>query len=110
MVRITLQVQHVLRALLEDPERELYGLEIVEATGLPPGSIYPILARLEAASWVVSRWEVIDRRAEGRPRRRYYRFAPDGMRQAQSALSGADSRRQARVRSVTSRAVPGGAL
>ena len=110
MERMTLQVQLVLRAMLEDPHRELYGLEIVEATGLPPGTIYPIMARLEAAGWVDSRWEVIDQRAEGRPRRRYYRFAADGVRQAQSALSAADSRRQARVRGVTGRAVPGGAL
>jgi DNA-binding PadR family transcriptional regulator len=110
MERLTLQVQLVLRAMLDDPHRELYGLEIVEATGLPPGTIYPILARLEAAGWLDSRWEVIDQRTEGRPRRRYYRFGSDGMRQAQAALSAADSRRRARVRGATGRLAPGAAL
>ncbi|BCL14157.1 hypothetical protein GCM10017556_18960 [Micromonospora sagamiensis] len=98
---MTLQVQLVLRALLQDPERELYGLEIVDSTGLPPGTIYPILARLEAAGWVESRWEVIDQQAEGRPRRRYYRLPPDGRTQARSALAAADARRRTRTRTVT---------
>ncbi|MFB9543701.1 PadR family transcriptional regulator [Micromonospora sagamiensis] len=100
-MRMTLQVQLVLRALLQDPERELYGLEIVDSTGLPPGTIYPILARLEAAGWVESRWEVIDQQAEGRPRRRYYRLPPDGRTQARSALAAADARRRTRTRTVT---------
>ncbi|RLK12194.1 PadR family transcriptional regulator [Micromonospora sp. M71_S20] len=102
-MRLTLQVQLVLRALLADPGRECYGLEIVEATGLPPGTIYPIMARLEAAGWVDSRWELIDQRAEGRPRRRYYRLtggpahpAGEGVGQARAALAEADARQRAR--------------
>lgn len=98
MLRMTLQVQLVLRALLDEPEQELYGLEIVESTGLPPGTIYPILARLEAAGWVESRWEAIDQHAEGRPRRRYYRLPPEGRTQARSALAAADARRRDRTR------------
>ncbi|XTZ16162.1 PadR family transcriptional regulator [Micromonospora echinospora] len=99
-MRMTLQVQLVLRALLADPEREVYGLEIVESTGLPPGTIYPILARLEAAGWVESRWEVVDQQAEGRPRRRYYRLPPEGRTRARSALAAADARRRTRTRAV----------
>lgn len=91
---MTLQVQLVLRALLSDPQRELYGLEIVDATGLPPGTIYPIMARLEHAGWLVSHWEIIDQHAAGRPRRRYYRLTDDGVLQARTALAAAQLRRR----------------
>ena len=92
MIRLTLQVQLVLLALAGEPDRELYGLEIVEMTGLLPGTIYPILARLEHAGWLSSHWEVIDQRAEGRPRRRYYRLTPDGTAAAAAARDRADAR------------------
>src|SRR5208282_1432231 len=49
------------------------------ATGLPSGTIYPILARLERIGWVDSDWEDPDAHiAEGRPRRRYYRLTRAG--------------------------------
>src|SRR5215471_3363987 len=72
-LRLTVQVQLVLQALLRDPAREMYGLELSEETGLQPGTAYPILLRLEHEGWVASRWEDIDPRAEKRPARRYYR-------------------------------------
>nr|WP_091090348.1 helix-turn-helix transcriptional regulator [Micromonospora nigra] len=97
---MTLQVQLVLRALLHEPDRELYGLEIVDSTGLPPGTIYPIMSRLESAGWVESRWEVIDQHAEGRPRRRYYRLASNGVTEARTALAAAGARRRDRTRTV----------
>ncbi|MGH1555978.1 PadR family transcriptional regulator [Streptomyces sp. L7] len=54
---MTLQTQLVLRALLEDPARLRYGLELCELAGLPSGTIYPILARLEQVGWLESSWE-----------------------------------------------------
>src|SRR3954470_8261046 len=87
--RMTIPTQLVLRALLEDPTRELYGIEIGAAAGLPSGTIHPILARLEGLRWVESRWEDIDARVEGRPARRYYRLTTDGAEQARLALAGA---------------------
>ena len=44
--RMTLQVQLVLRALLADLAAEHYGLQLCAETGLPSGTIYPIVARL----------------------------------------------------------------
>ena len=76
--RMTIPTQLVLRALLEDPARELYGVEIGAAAGLPSGTVHPILARLEGLRWVESRWEDIDTRAEGRPARRYTGSPPPG--------------------------------
>ena len=88
-LRLTLQVQLVLQALLRDPAREIYGLELSEETGLQPGTAYPILLRLEHEGWVTSRWEDIDPRAEKRPAPRYYRLTAGGAVQASASLSAA---------------------
>ncbi len=90
--RMTLPTQLVLRALLEDPSREMYGLEICAAAGLASGTIHPILARLEGIDWLESRFEDVDPREQGRPRRRYYRFTPNGAQRAQSALAQAQAK------------------
>jgi PadR family transcriptional regulator PadR len=84
---MTIPTQLVLRALLADPGRELYGVEIGDAAGLPSGTIHPMLARLEGVGWLESRWEDIDPCAEGRPARRYYRLTPTGAEQARNALA-----------------------
>jgi hypothetical protein len=57
---MTIPIQLVLRALLTDPSKELYGVEIGQAAGLPSGTVHPILARLEPVGWLTSRWEEID--------------------------------------------------
>ena len=77
--KMTAATVSVLRLLLLDPAREMYGLELVRAAGLATGTIHPILARLEACGWLESRWEDLDPHAAGRPRRRYYRLSPDGV-------------------------------
>ena len=84
---MTIPTQLVLRALLADPTRELYGVEIGQVAGLPSGTVHPILARLEAVGWVASRWEQIDPRAAGRPARRYYTLSSDGIELARAALA-----------------------
>ncbi len=96
--RMTLQTQLVLRAMLAEPAAERYGLQLCEETGLPSGTIYPIVARLEQLGWVESNWEdPRDHVAEGRPRRRYYRLTDDGAGQARDALARVDrARRQPR--------------
>jgi PadR family transcriptional regulator PadR len=83
---MTIATLKVLGALLEDPERRLYGLQICKAAGLPSGSIYPILARLEQAGWLVSEWETVDPVKAGRPRRRHYRLTGLGERSASEAM------------------------
>ena len=86
--KMTLQTKTVLQLALQDPGREWYGLQMIEATGLPPGTIYPIIARLERHGWLESRWEdPAEHEAAGRPRRRYYRFTSDGAERARLALA-----------------------
>jgi PadR family transcriptional regulator, regulatory protein PadR len=87
MGRMTLQTQSVLRVLLDHPLQQHYGLEISKAAGLPSGSLYPILAKLERIGWVTSDWEQVDEHEVGRPRRRYYQLTPDGAIRAEELLA-----------------------
>lgn len=87
-LRMTLQTQLVLRALLDEPSKERYGLELCDLVGLPSGTIYPILARLEQVGWVHSTWEdPVAHEAARRPRRRFYRLTSDGAEHARGALA-----------------------
>jgi DNA-binding PadR family transcriptional regulator len=86
-MRMTIPTQLVLRFLLEEPGAERYGYEIGESAGLPSGTVHPILARLEGAGWLESRWEDVDAAEAGRPARRYYRLTPDGVDSARDGLA-----------------------
>lgn len=56
-----------------------YGFDVMDATGLPDGTVYPILRRLERRGVLEGAWEEEDRaRAEQRPPRRYYRLTRVG--------------------------------
>ena len=103
---MTQTTQAVLRALLERPSKELYGLEICANAELPSGTIHPILARLEKAGWLESSWEEIDPHEEGRPRRRYYKLSADGAERARPHSHG--PRRAGRRFGVCDRGCPGG--
>jgi DNA-binding PadR family transcriptional regulator len=87
-VRITTAVVRVLAVLLEDPTVDRYGLDLMRATALPSGTLYPILVRLQRAGWVNSAWEEIDPVQAGRPARRYYRITADGLVRARLELAG----------------------
>ncbi len=66
-----------------------YGFEIMEATGLPGGTVYPILRRLEEAGCVDAGWEdAAAAHARRRPPRRYYDINDTG----QAALVDAANR------------------
>ena len=78
MKRITYPAACVLQALSDG---KIYGLEIVEHTGLPSGTVYPMLRRFQEAGLVKSAWET-PAQAFGhrRPQRRNYVLTPEGMR------------------------------
>jgi len=56
-----------------------YGFDVMDVTGLPSGTVYPALRRLEDAELVTSKWErqQIAQR-ETRPPRKYYEMTADG--------------------------------
>jgi PadR family transcriptional regulator PadR len=56
-----------------------YGFDVIDATGLPSGTVYPALSRLERDGFVKSTWEdEAGAHADGRPARRYYRVTAAG--------------------------------
>ncbi|MFI0156710.1 PadR family transcriptional regulator [Streptomyces lydicus] len=96
--KMTPHTQTVLRALLGrgvDGERRttvlaegLYGLELSTLTGLPNGTLFPLLERLRQAGWVERHWEADAlAEAEGRPRRRFFRLTDKGAECAPYALA-----------------------
>jgi PadR family transcriptional regulator, regulatory protein PadR len=86
-VRLSQQSLKVLKFLVENPAEERSGAEMSKCTGTASGTLYPMLARLEGAGWLSSRWEEIVPSKEGRPRRRLYKLTGLGQRNAGRALS-----------------------
>jgi PadR family transcriptional regulator, regulatory protein PadR len=86
-VRMSLQTLKVLEAFLENPNDSMSGADVHQRCRLASGTLYPILLRLEAAGWFVSRWESIDPSTAGRPRRRLYRLTPSGLRRASEVFA-----------------------
>ncbi|GAA1641194.1 PadR family transcriptional regulator [Catellatospora bangladeshensis] len=86
-IRLTVPVVRVLAALVDDPAGEHYGMTLMQASGLPSGTLYPILARLKEAGWVEKRWEEIDPAAAGRPARAYYRLTAAALPTARQRLA-----------------------
>ena len=56
-----------------------YGFDIIDMSGLPGGTVYPALRRLEEAGHLTSSWEKQSvARAEPRPPRKYYELTRSG--------------------------------
>jgi PadR family transcriptional regulator PadR len=63
-----------------------YGFDVMDVTGLPSGTVYPALRRLELSGLIASKWEPGDiAQRELRPPRKYYAIARAG----EAALGGA---------------------
>jgi len=57
----------------------LYGFDIIDMTGLPGGTVYPALRRLEDTGYLASKWEKQSiAQAEPRPPRKYYELTRAG--------------------------------
>ena len=57
----------------------LYGFDIIDITGLPGGTVYPALRRLEEAGYLTSKWEHPKiSQSEPRPARKYYELTRTG--------------------------------
>jgi PadR family transcriptional regulator PadR len=65
----------------------LYGFDIIDITGLPGGTVYPALRRLEEAGYLTSKWEHPSiSQAEPRPARKYYEVTRNGHKALAEAL------------------------
>src|ERR1044071_6700759 len=94
-----------------------YGFDIMDMTGLPSGTVYPALRRMEEAGLVVSRWESeAAAQREGGPARKYYGLGAGvgggtaSPREFAAALAQARPRRQSRAASSLTRLVQGRAV
>jgi len=64
-----------------------YGFDIMDATGLPSGTVYPALRRLKQLGYVGSSWEAREVADDAkRPRRRYYEISKPGAAALADAL------------------------
>jgi PadR family transcriptional regulator PadR len=84
---LTPRMAQVIKIFLADPTRERYGYDLMQVTGMQSGSLYPLLARFEAAGWLTTGKEDIDPRAEGRPARRFYRISAAAVPAARQQLA-----------------------
>ena len=85
MRRLSITAVSVMRAIADGFE---YGFDIIDTTGLPSGTVYPALSRLERDGYLRSAWED-ERHAheDGRPARRYYRVTAAGAGALEGALA-----------------------
>ena len=57
----------------------LYGFDIIDITGVPGGTVYPALRRLEDEGYLTSEWEEPRiAQSEPRPPRKYYELTREG--------------------------------
>ena|SRR5687767_9186992 len=98
MRRLRISATSVLQAIATGYE---YGFDIIDRTGLPSGTVYPVLSRLERDGFVRSAWEdEASAHAEGRPARRYYRVTAAGVKALAEAATFYRSLLPARSRST----------
>jgi DNA-binding PadR family transcriptional regulator len=96
-VHLTYPTTLVLHALAHGVR---HGFDVIDATGLPSGTVYPILRRLEREALVSAAWEeAAIAHAEQRPPRRYYELTAAGQ-----AVHEAARARYRVPRAVTARA------
>ena len=64
-----------------------FGFDIVDVTGMPGGTVYPALRRLEEAGHLTSKWESErNANAEARPRRKYSEITRSGRQALTEAI------------------------
>ncbi len=84
-LRITFSTAVVLQALGHGYR---HGFDIMDASGLPDGTVYPVLRRLERGELVTSEWEdKTEAHSQNRPARRYYELTAEGRRVLADAIA-----------------------
>ena len=64
-----------------------FGFDIMDTTGLTPGTVYPALDKLESLDYVTSKWEDVRvARRDKRPPRRYFDLTDEGASALAEAL------------------------
>jgi DNA-binding PadR family transcriptional regulator len=73
MAKLPLMTYATAIVLLALDQGYRYGFDMIDATGLGSGTVYPVLRRLEDARLIKSKWEHLAvARSSSRPSRKYY--------------------------------------
>jgi len=83
--RLSYETLQVLGAAVT-ADGEVSGAMLMRITEIRSGTLYPILARLEAAGWLKSRWEDVDPSKVKRPAMRLYRVLAAGRKAHADAM------------------------
>jgi PadR family transcriptional regulator PadR len=86
-IELTLKSARLISVFLADPARRRYGFDLMQITGLPSGSVYPMLSRFAAAGWLERSREDIDPSAEKRPSRTLYALTAEAVPVARAKLA-----------------------
>jgi PadR family transcriptional regulator PadR len=89
-IRLSHQTLTVLDALLTRPGQWVHGYPLSQTTGIPSGTLYPILMRLEKLHWLETRWE--EPKTPGRPPRHLYRLTGNARAWAREEIKAAQGR------------------
>lgn len=93
-----------LRVLQAIGQGKEYGFDIIEATALPSGTVYPALSKHERDGLVRSSWEDAElAHRDGRPPRRYYRLTPQGKKAIERTLAALGVSSGSRARTARAR-------
>jgi PadR family transcriptional regulator PadR len=82
-IRLSKQTLAVLDALLGRAGQWQHGYSLSQSTGIPSGTLYPILMRLEKLHWLETRWE--EAKTPGRPPRHLYRLSGNAREEIRAA-------------------------
>lgn len=96
LTRVTAPTLDVVQVLLGSAE-PIWGLALAKSVERAPGTVYPILSRLEDLGWLIGEWE--GESDHSGPRRRYYRLTDEGRAEAAILIA-------ARARRVVSAPTP----
>jgi DNA-binding PadR family transcriptional regulator len=89
-LRSSRQTLDILEALLARPSSWHHGYAVSRQTGVPSGTLYPILIRLDKLGWLETKWE--ESVPQGRPPRHLYRLTGNGREWAREELRSAQQR------------------
>jgi PadR family transcriptional regulator, regulatory protein PadR len=79
---------HQALALLADAHPDwLHGYDLMKASGVKSGTLYPLLMRLETQGYLEAQWQ---ESSTGRPPRHVYRLTPSGLEMLRQSLSKID--------------------
>ena len=83
---ITMPLVKTLTFFLDNPNKQFTGSEVMKATKLQSGTIYPMLTRLAKSEWLSVEWEKMDPLKDRQPRR-LYNLSGNGRKKALTVIA-----------------------